>query len=64
MGRSPGLEGLDGGSVVERFLWEMLVVEPDVAMQGCLQVSGAVEVVGAQDLRLAAVEALEHTVGA
>lgn len=50
--------------MMQGILRQMLVVEPDVAMQGCLQVSGAVEVVGAQDLRQAAVEALEHTVGA
>lgn len=42
----------------------MLVVEPDVAVQGGLQIIGAVvEAMGSKHLRQASVEALDHAVG-
>lgn len=63
MGLVPLLEGLDGGDVAERLLWQMLVVEPDVAMQRRLRVLGAVEVVRPEHLHEPPVEALDPAVG-
>lgn len=59
----PVPQGLNWSLAVECFLREVLVVEPDAAEQRLLQVLAGLESMGGQDLRNAAVEALDHAVG-
>lgn len=54
------LQGLDGCAVIQRPLWQVLVVQPEEAVQRGLQVMGAVESVRAQHQGQAPVEALHH----
>ena len=63
MRAAPSFQGLDGREVLQRLLGQVLVVQPDVAVQRGGQVVGAVEVVGAQHLLKAPIESLDHAVG-
>ena len=48
--------------MADRFLGQMVVVQPDIALERGFQIVAAAEVVRAQDLGNAAVEALDHAV--
>ncbi len=50
--------------MIERFLREVFVVEPGVAVERGCQVEGALEVMSTEDLRQSSVEALDHAIGA
>ncbi len=63
MGLPPSSHGGDWGEVVKVLLDQMLVVEPHVSMQRLAQFLGTAEVVCAQHLFEAAIEALDHAVG-
>ena len=60
--RLPVLHGLNGRAMTDRFLRQMVVVQPDIALERGFQIVAAAEVVRAQDLGNAAVEALDHAV--
>lgn len=49
--------------MAQGFLGEMMVVEPGIAQQRGFQFLAGAEVVGAQDIRDAAVESLHHAIG-
>ena len=58
----PALEGPDGRSALEDGLWQLAVVEVDVAQEGPLQVLAAPEAVALEDVLDPAVEAFDHAV--
>lgn len=58
------LEGLNRSLVIENFLRQMLVVEPDEAVQGLLQIVSTVEaMIRTQHLLQTTVETLDHAIG-
>ena len=59
----PSLHGLDGGLLVECFLRQVLVVQPDVARERGFQIRATLEVVASQHLADATMEAFDHAVG-
>jgi len=61
--RLPILHGPNGRAMADHFLGQVLVVQPDIAFERGFEVVAAAEVVCTQDLRNAAVEALDHAVG-
>jgi len=63
MGCLPPFEGLNRGFVLQGFLRQVFVVQPDVAMQSLFQVLRAVEVMRPEHLFEPSVEALDHAIG-
>jgi hypothetical protein len=45
------------------FLWQLVIVQPDIPQDGGLKFFAAMEVMGAQDVGDAPVEAFNHAVG-
>jgi len=61
--RLPIRLGLDGRAMADRFLGQVLVVQPDIPLERGFQVVTATDVVRAQNVSNAPVEALDHPVG-
>ncbi|MPN18767.1 hypothetical protein SDC9_166130 [bioreactor metagenome] len=59
----PALECLNRRVVPQRFLRQVLVVQPHKAVQRLLQILGTVEVMRAKHLAQTAVESFDHPVG-
>ena len=59
----PVLECLNWRDVSERFLWDLVIVEPNVAGEGVRQVLSGIEAGGGEHLGDASVEAFHHPVG-
>ncbi len=53
----------DGGDMAKVFLWDVVITEVEILLQGGFQVTGGSESGGFQHLGDAAVEAFDHAVG-
>ena len=49
--------------MVERFLADVLIAQPDIALERCLKVFGTTEMVAGDDLRQSSVEPLDDAGG-